>query len=544
MKSRLLLTCSLAVALTALLAGSAICAKPKVIQVSDQLDLKDTKSTIVSGETCLPVRQVAEAMGGNVSWDVKSGVLTVTGNHGTALLRLGDNVATINGRRVSYRVAPFMHLGRLYAPLRFYNDFFYTGLQWDPALHAYRWIWILPPAPYQTPEVIYGPGSQSPPSGTQRTVAEVESVNPDAWTIAATIANHFLYYSVSRDAMILRGAVGGRAVEVPLSEVRPGDRATLQLNDSGVVTMIRAQYQEIRGVVASISDDSVTLESGRKLSVSDQTQVVLPGNAGGSLKHLSIGDQVIASIGPLTGDTYLIAVQPASSSGEQQANISLNTYGPMNVGDILRVTVKASPGAKASFTIPGVANDIKMVESAPGVYSGQYSVQPGDALPGQPIRITLVTPQGNRFEALSAKSLTIVTDSQYLPRIVSPKAGEDIASPIVVSGIADPGAEVQVSVEFRRNILGMMPIEGLSDTKTVKAGANGVWKTEPMAATAPFHDVTTEFPYGFGELQPLYKLTEDPTTFVITATEMNATGAAGSSYSVEVRVGHGENVGL
>ncbi len=531
-------------ALTALIAGSAICAKPKAVKVNDQFDLKNTKTTIVSGETCLPVRQVAEAMGGGVSWDVKSGVLTVSGKHGTALLRLGDKGVTINGRRVSYPVAPFMHLGRFYAPLRFYNDFFYTGLQWDPALQAYRWIWILPPDPYQTPQVIYGPGSQSTKSTAQRLVAEVVSVNPDASTIAAAISNRFLYYSVARDATILRGGMSGRATEVPLAEVRPGDRVTLQLNDAGIVYAMRAQYQEVRGAVDSISQDSVTLDSGRKLSVSQETEVVLPGNVGSNLKHLSIGDQVIASIGPMSGDTYLIAVQPATQPSGQQANITLNTYGPMNVGDILRVTLKASPGAKVSFTIPGIANDVRMTESAPGVYDGRYAIKPGDDLPGQPVKITLVTPEGNRLQVLTARSLTIITDSSYLPRIISPRAGEDIASPVAVTGVATPGAEVRVTVEFRRNILGLMPIEGLSDMKTVKAGADGIWKTEPLAATAPFHDVTTEFPYGFGELRNQYKLTEDPTTFIITATEIAASGAAGSSYSVEVRAGRGVNTGL
>lgn len=549
MKRGFYLLCSLTVALTMLAAGSAMCAKTIVIQVSDEFDLKDTESTVVLGQTCLPVRAVAEAMGAKVNWDDKSGVLTVASENGTAILRLGDTSATINGAKVSFPIAPFMHRGRFFAPFDFYHRFFNMGLRWDPFLHAYRWVWILPPAPYPTPQVIYGPGSTGAESAPQpgrgsRLVAEVVSVVPSEGTITVAVGNKTVHYAVARDAVILRGRVGSRAVEAPLAEIRPGDRVILMLDNTGVVTSIRAQYQEARGAIESISDDRIALDSRRRLKVTDQTRVVLPGNTGGRLQDLSIGDQVIASISPISGDTYLIAVQQPAMQTQLQANVFLNTYGPLNVGDILRVTFKGTPGAKVSFSIPGVAENLRANETAPGMYDGEYTVQPGDALFQQPIKVTVMIPGGDRFEVLSPKPVTITTESAYLPKIISPKTGEIIGSPIVVTGIADPGSSVQVSVEFRRNFLGMMPVEGLSDLTVVKAGADGVWKTEPLAATAPFHDIVTEFPFDFGVLQHQYDLGEYPTTYSITAIEIGSDGGGRSSYKVEVQKGHGVEVGI
>jgi hypothetical protein len=90
----------------------------------------------------------------------------------------------------------------------------------------------------------------------------------------------------------------------------------------------------------------------------------------------------------------------------------------------------------------------------------------------------------------------------------------------------------------------MMPVEGLSDLTVVKAGADGVWKTGPLAATAPFHDITTEFPFGFDFLEHQFDLGEFPTTYSITATQMGSDGAGSSSYTVEVQKGHGVKVGI
>lgn len=537
----------LALAFTLMIAGGVMCAKTIVIQVSDEIDLKDTDTKTVSGQTCMPVRAIAEAMGAKVEWDVRAGVLTVTGSSGVARLRLGDTSATVNGTKVSFPVAPFVHGGRFYAPLGFFHRFFNMGLIWDPYRQAYRWVPVLPPPTYPTPPVIYGPGSagtDGPAGQPRRTVAEVIRVRPSATGTAITVSvgNREVTYRVAGDATVLRGRLGGRSTEVPVTEIRPGDRVSLQIDETGIVTSIRAQYQEVRGTVRSIQAERIVLDTGRTLRITEDTRFVLPGNARGQLRDLSVGDQVIAGISPISGSAYLISVQAVQ--GRDQPNLLLSSYGPLSTGDMLRVTFRASAGGRALLTIPGLLTSAPMAETSPGIYEATYTVRAGDELLGLPIQVTFVRPDGAEYQTLSQRPVTITTESGYLPRIISPRNGQIIGSPITITGIANAGSLVQVSVEFRRDIQGVMPIEGLSDIQLVRAGADGVWKTEPMAATAPFHDLATDWQFDFGILEPLYEWHEYPTVFAITALEIGPDGRPAASYAIETLRGRGVEVGL
>src|SRR5687767_10560487 len=60
---------------------------------------------------------------------------------------------------------------------------------------------------------------------------------------------------------------------------------------------------------------------------------------------------------------------------------------PLRVGDTLTVTLRASAGGIATFSIQGVAAEIRMREArsgvygaAPAVYTGTYEVERGDAV--------------------------------------------------------------------------------------------------------------------------------------------------------------------
>lgn len=542
MMSRFHLVCSLALALTAFSAGSTLGAKTILMHVANQPEPMKVQTTSISDQMCLPVRSVADMMGAKVSYDKKTRVITVSGTAGTAVLRLGDRHATINGTRVSFPIPPFMYGGRVFAPLGFYNNYLNMGLIWDPFRQAYRWVQILPPTPYPAPPVIYGPGSgtdrpTSPDSeaSSRRVVGEVIRVRPSAAdpTITVGLSDREITYRIAAEVTILRGRVGGRAMEVPLSEIRPGDRATLSIDASGSVRSVRAHYQEVRGSISSISEGQIVLDSGRSLDITEQTRVVLPGNARGRIEDLSLGDQLIASVSPISGEAYLISVQRTAPTAERRSNIYLNTYGPLSTGDILRVTFRASAGGRASMTIPGLLTDAAMAETAPGVYEAQYTIKPGDVLASEPVSVALVTSDGARYEVRSARPVTIATDSAVLPRIISPRTGQSIGSPIVVRGLAHPNARIRVTVEFLRNIGGILPMEGLSGSQEVSAGADGIWKTSPLPATAPWEDITTELPDGYGILDPLYELDYYPTTFLITATEIGAGGNEIASYSVQ-----------
>jgi hypothetical protein len=55
---------------------------------------------------------------------------------------------------------------------------------------------------------------------------------------------------------------------------------------------------------------------------------------------------------------------------------------PLHSGDTLTATLTGTPGATAVMAIPGVADDVAMAETSPGVYTASYAVPDGIAVDG------------------------------------------------------------------------------------------------------------------------------------------------------------------
>lgn len=104
-------------------------------------------------------------------------------------------------------------------------------------------------------------------------------------------------------------------------------------------------------------------------------------------------------------------------------------------GDELRVFVKGSPGAKATFSIGDFKKDLPLVEQpnfvgyywgegrfgtgenttalldVKGIYLGSYIVQPGDNVTNAPINITLTMPDGSTATATAKGAVTLRTSA-------------------------------------------------------------------------------------------------------------------------------------
>jgi hypothetical protein len=424
-------------------------------------------------------------------------------------------------------------------------------LVWDPYRRVFEWQPVVPPRPGMgaPPMIIYGPGRPSqeiqaaPQAGstavpaTRTLVGEAARVAPSATNprISVQVNDIVRTYTVAKDAIVLRGLVGGRAAEVSLGEIRPGDQVTLRFDERGIVTSIRAQYRTISGRVKSAAEDTVLLESGRRLRVSQQTEVILPGNLRGSLRDIQAGDSVIASISPIAGRAYVLSLMTPLKKGQPASSpITLNAVGPFRSGDLLVVRFRGAPGGTAMLIVPGVAAPIRMTETRPGIYVAQYTVQPGDAAIRQPVTVRFTASDGATYNRQS-RPITIRTIAGYLPRITSPVQGQQIVSPIVVKGIAEPGSIVRVTVQYRRDVQRVLPIEGLTAVQEVRADAEGRWSTQPLSAAGAFSDPGVEVPVDFGEADKFFQFPEEPSViWTITATSIDPDGGETASYSVEV----------
>ena len=546
--SRSCLLCFLAVLITLIPAASQGDKAVQIFVGNEPVELEETIPAILSEDVCVPVRPFAEALGAQVDWDGSSGTLTVSGPAGAGVLRIGSHVARIKGTQVYFPYAPYLFDGRFYAPILFFSEMFDQAWYWDPYTRQFQWVPIFPRwrgGRGLAPPIPYGPArrtpkAEAPPIPTTRIVvgAAVRTlpsrINP---RIVVRTAGKRITYPVARDVIILRGRIGGRAMEVPLGSIRPGDRVILRFNEESVATSIRAQYKVVSGKVQSVAKSTVLLETGETLKVIPETEIILPENIRGHLSDIRAGDVVAAGVSPITGKTYIIKALPSIEDERppEQDQISLNTVGPLRAGDVLIVRFKAHAGGQAWFTIPGAKANIPMAEVEPGVYQGEYTVQIGDTALRQRIKLTFRAPGGETYSRLSRRPVTVRTVAGYLPRITSPRQGQQISSPVVVQGMADPGSLVRVTIQFRRNLQRLLPLEGITAMEDVRADRDGRWQTPPLAAVAPFSEKEPNLPADFGIFSDVYEFEQEPPTiYTITAISIGPNGEEQAAYSIEV----------
>lgn len=519
--------------------------------------MSEASTTVLSHEVSVPVRQFAEMAGASVQWDGSSGTLTIVGPAAKGVMRIGSRIAWIKGTRVNLPYPPFFFGGQIFGPQLFFNEMFDQAWVWDPLTRQFNWIPIFPR--YRgglstRPYVFVAPSRPVPQPGTAPSaeaeaapvpatgivVGEVVRTRPSRTDPKITVrtAEKTITYSVARDAIILRGQMGGQAIEVPLASIRPGDRVTMRFNDEKRVIAIRAQYQLIKGTVKSSAGDTVLLESGETVRLTSQTRIVLPGNISGDREDIRPGDRIAAAVSPISGRAYVVDVVPAAETttvAREDDQIRLNTYGPLRAGDTLIVLFRASPGGQAWFTIPGMVANQPMTEVEPGLYDGRYVVKTGDVALRQPVKVTFVASGGETYTRLSSRPVTVQTVAGYLPRITSPRQGEEIGSPIQVRGYAQPGSQVRVIIEYRFLMQGVMPVEGVSAVEEVRANNDGQWVTPPMPAVAPTFEGDVAM-RAFGEaFKGVYEFQEVfPVVYTITAVSLDRSGIERSSYTVEV----------
>ena len=193
--------------------------------------------------------------------------------------------------------------------------------------------------------------------------------------------------------------------------------------------------------------------------------------------------------------------------------------GSLAAGTPVHFRLNARPGGKASVSVGSLARSLPLAETRPGVYTGTYTVQPGENVADAPVTATFVGGDGSKVNAALKHNLTLAGGPPAAPVITDPADGARVGSALTVSGTAAPGATVQVTVDFAAKALGgLLPISGAVATKEVKADKNGQW----TAADLPLKANTL-----FGGASD--------TTFTITATAVDSDGGQSPAATIQVR---------
>ena len=121
-KSRSLLPSRNTVLATLVLSGLAsvlaAAAQPASLRIDGQRIVSDVPPvTSIKGEAFVPLRVVAENLGALTEYDAKTGSVELSRGKNVLTLKMGDLLATMNGKRVVLKHAPFAVRGRMMVSL-------------------------------------------------------------------------------------------------------------------------------------------------------------------------------------------------------------------------------------------------------------------------------------------------------------------------------------------------------------------------------------------------------------------------------------------
>lgn len=99
--------------------------------VNGEAKMLDAAPIIQNSRTMLPVRFVAENLGGTVGWDGATSSVTVTGENIDIAIKIGASTAQINGKTVTLDAPAFIENSRTYLPVRVVAEAMGATVAWD-----------------------------------------------------------------------------------------------------------------------------------------------------------------------------------------------------------------------------------------------------------------------------------------------------------------------------------------------------------------------------------------------------------------------------
>ncbi len=193
------------------------------------------------------------------------------------------------------------------------------------------------------------------------------------------------------------------------------------------------------------------------------------------------------------GLSALSMVRAASDNGDSPVEIGLevgtltaDASGPVGLGRDIRVTLTGSQGCQAVFSIPNVVSDIKMAETSPGVYQGDYKVVAGHDVTDAGVVAELTAKDGTRAPMLKAQQSISIDTIPPKVNFFTPGENEAVVSPrpVLYCGLDDGGGSgvspKSVRVEF----------DGADVTGESLIGALGVSYQPPANLTVGRHEWT------------------------------------------------------
>ncbi|MCM3489882.1 copper amine oxidase N-terminal domain-containing protein [Alkalihalophilus marmarensis] len=86
---------------------------------------------VTNNRTLVPLRSVFEELNATVQWDQKQQTVTIVHKEANIVLRVNSKQVRVNGQLQTIDVAPVIHSGRTFVPLRFISETIGAAVSWD-----------------------------------------------------------------------------------------------------------------------------------------------------------------------------------------------------------------------------------------------------------------------------------------------------------------------------------------------------------------------------------------------------------------------------
>lgn len=136
MKKSILVVLMCAVMIVGLFVSQAAAAQEVKIIVEGESIALDAKPVIYKGRVLVPVRQIVESIGGDVTWNSGSQTVSVVKDQKNILLVINNNTAKVNNVNQTLDVPARIIGGRTMIPLRFVSQNLGTTVNWDPKTYT------------------------------------------------------------------------------------------------------------------------------------------------------------------------------------------------------------------------------------------------------------------------------------------------------------------------------------------------------------------------------------------------------------------------
>ncbi|GAC1404181.1 MAG: hypothetical protein NVSMB64_07030 [Candidatus Velthaea sp.] len=398
---------------------------------------RDPAPRVVGGRLMVPVVRIYNALGIAVSREDNDIVAAAPSKKIT--LHLDSSSATIDNRPVTMQAPAREIEGATYVPLRFVADSLGAQVTYDS--RAAR-VEVTSSLVGRTPSLTQSSGGSTQVVGT---VSAIDA-NSAPESVTVTRSGSVRTISINSDAkIVVQDVVTRTNANGTLADVHIGDAISVYLTKDGRVEQLVDRFASRAGTIAAVSPSAVVLQNGMVITPDRSTDITINGIAA-HVPDLRVGDTLVVRSNPDTGEKRQIIASRSVPATPQAAgapvsiiSLSVAAKGALRAGDSFEVTLKGTPGAKASFDIGTYVSGVAMREDAPGTYAARYTIPPGVNFGQTPIygHLSLGASEAPRAQA---PSLVAVSTTPPTINDFAPPAGQSVnnAKPSIFATFSSP----------------------------------------------------------------------------------------------------------